>query len=57
MRHPIEMRATLRVRFTVRNGEAEQENIRDLRFTRQDYYLPPEYAALRRWFGADRAAG
>ena len=46
----IEMRATLRVRFSVRKGEAAAKNITDLRFTRQDYYLPPEYAAPRRFF-------
>lgn len=46
----IEMRATLRVRFTVRKGEGAQKGIRDLRFTREDYYLPPEYAAPRRFY-------
>jgi len=46
----IEMSATLHVRFNVRKGEAAQKNIRDLRFTRQDYYLPPEYAAPRRFY-------
>jgi formamidase len=46
----IEMRATLRVRFTVHKGEAAARNIRDLRFTREDYYLPPEFAAPRRFF-------
>jgi formamidase len=46
----IEMNATLHARFSVRKGEAAQKNIRDLRFTRQDYYLPPEYAAPRRLF-------
>ena len=46
----IEMCATLRVRFTLHKGEAGQKNVRDLRFTRQDYYLPPEYAAPRRFF-------
>jgi formamidase len=46
----IEMRATLHVRFRVRKGEAADKNIRDLRFTRQDYYLPPEYAAPRRFY-------
>jgi formamidase len=46
----IEMRSTLRVRFHVRKGEAARLGIRDLRFTRQDYYLPPEYAAPRRFF-------
>ena len=45
------MSATLHVRFSVRKGEAAQNNIRDLRFTRQDYYLPPElYAAPRRFY-------
>lgn len=46
----IEMRATLRVRFSVHKGEAAAKNIRDLRFTRDDYYLPPEFAAPRRFF-------
>src|SRR5438067_48390 len=46
----IEMSSTLRVRFSLRKGEAAALGIRDLRFTRQDYYLPPEYAAPRRFF-------
>jgi formamidase len=46
----IEMNATLHVRFTVRRGEAAEKGIRDLRFTRQDYYLPPEFAAPRRFY-------
>jgi formamidase len=46
----IEMSATLHVRFTVHKGEAARRNIRDLRFTRQDYYLSPEYAAPRRFY-------
>jgi formamidase len=46
----IEMAATLHVRFEVRKGEAAARGIRDLRFTRQDYYLPPEFAAPRRFF-------
>jgi formamidase len=46
----IEMAATLHVRFGLRKGEAAAQGIRDLRFTRQDYYLPPEYAAPRRFF-------
>jgi len=46
----IEMAATLRVRFGLRKGEAAAGNIHDLRFTRQDYYLPPEFAAPRRFF-------
>ena len=46
----IEMDATLRVRFGLRKGEAAAKGIRDLRFTREDYYLPPEYAVPRRFF-------
>lgn len=46
----IEMRSTLRVRFGLRKGEAAANGIRDLRFTREDYYLPPEFAAPRRFF-------
>ncbi len=46
----IEMRATLHVRFAVREGEAAEKGIRDLRFMRTDYSLPPEYAAPRRFF-------
>jgi formamidase len=46
----IEMSATLRVRFGLRKGEAADKNIRDLRYTREDYYLPPEFAAPRRFF-------
>jgi formamidase len=46
----IEMRATLRVRFAVHKGEAAAKGIRDLRFTREDYFLPPEFAAPRRFY-------
>jgi len=46
----IEMQATLRVRFAVHKGEAADKGIRDLRFSRDDYYLPPEFAAPRRFF-------
>ncbi|HEY5984955.1 MAG TPA: acetamidase/formamidase family protein [Streptosporangiaceae bacterium] len=46
----IEMSATLRVRFTLSKGEAAQKNIRDLRFTREDYHVPPEYAAPRNFY-------
>jgi formamidase len=46
----IEMRAVLHVRFAVHKGEAAQKGIRDLRFTRDDYYLPAEYAAPRRFY-------
>ena len=34
----------------VRKGEAAQKGIRSLRFTRQDYYLPPGFAAPRRFY-------
>jgi formamidase len=44
------MNATLHVRFQLRKGEAAQRGIRDLRFTREDYYLPPEFAAPRRFY-------
>lgn len=46
----IEMRAALRVRFALHKGQASAKGIRDLRFTRDDYSLPPDYAAPRRFF-------
>jgi formamidase len=46
----VEMRATLRVRFSLRKGEAAERGIRDLRYERDDYFLPPEFAAPRRFF-------
>lgn len=46
----IEMNATLHVRFQVHKGVAARKNIRHPRFTRQDYYLPPEFAAPRRFY-------
>jgi len=46
----IEMRAALRVRFSLRKGEAASKNIRDLQFARSDYFLPPEFAVPRRFF-------
>ncbi|HEX6325256.1 MAG TPA: acetamidase/formamidase family protein [Jiangellaceae bacterium] len=46
----IEMSATLRVRFELQKGEAAVHRIRDTRFIRTDYYLPPEYAAPRRFY-------
>jgi formamidase len=46
----IEMSATLRVRFGLQKGEAAVHGIRDPRFIRSDYYLPPEYAAPRRFY-------
>ena len=45
----IEMDATLHVRFHLRKAEAAQKGIRHPRFTRQDYYLPPEFAAPKRF--------
>jgi formamidase len=45
----IEMDATLRARFQIRKGEAAQKGIRFPRFTRQDYYVAPEFAAPRRF--------
>ena len=46
----IEMNATLHVRFAVRKGEAAEKGIRDLGSLAQDYYLPPEFAAPRRFY-------
>jgi formamidase len=46
----IEMQAILRVRFAVHKGEAAATGIRDPRFSRDDYYLPPEFAAPRRFY-------
>ena len=44
------MNATLRVRFDLREGVARERGIRDLRFERDDYLVPPEYQAPRRFF-------
>ena len=44
------MQSTLRVRFALHKGEAAEKGIRDLRFRRDDYYLPPEFAAPRRFY-------
>jgi formamidase len=46
----IEMRSTLHVRFAVHKGMAADRGIRDLQFTREDYYVAPEFAAPRRFF-------
>lgn len=46
----IEMNATLRVRFQLRKGAAADRDIRDLQFERDDYVVPPEYQAPRRFF-------
>jgi formamidase len=46
----IEMRATLHVRFAVHKGRAAALGIRDLQFSREDYFVAPEFAAPRRFF-------
>ena len=46
----IEMSSTLRVRFDLRKGEAADRGLRDLQFSREDYVVPPEYQAPRRFF-------
>jgi formamidase len=46
----IEMRSTLHVRFAVHKGMAADRGIRDLQFTREDYFVAPEFAAPRRFF-------
>ncbi len=45
----IEMRATLHVRFSIQKGVAASRGIRDLQFARDDYHLPPEFTAPRRF--------
>ena len=45
----VEMGATCTVRFRVLKGEAERHNIRWPRFSRDDYYIAPEWAAPRRF--------
>jgi formamidase len=46
----IEMDATLYVRFAVRKREAARKGIRFPQFSRQDYWVPPEFAAPRRFY-------
>ncbi len=46
----IEMSATLRARFDLRKQLAAERDIRDVQFERDDYSVPPEYAAPRRFF-------
>jgi formamidase len=46
----IEMRSTLRVRFTVHEGEAREKGITDPRFSRTEYWVDPAYAAPRRFY-------
>ena len=45
----VEMGATCAVRFRLLKGEAERHNIRWPRFTREDYYIAPQWAAPRRF--------
>jgi len=46
----IEMRATLHVRFAIHKGMAASRGIKALQFAREDYFLPPEFAAPRRFY-------
>jgi formamidase len=45
----IEMDATLHVRLELRKGAAAMDSIRDVKFERDDYFLPPEFQAPRRF--------
>ena len=45
----VEMGATCTVRFRLLKGEAQRHNIRWPRFSREDYYIAPEWAAPRRF--------
>ena len=45
----VEMGATCVVRFRVRRGEAERQNIRWPRFERRSYFIDPRYAAPERF--------
>ncbi|MBV9354237.1 MAG: acetamidase/formamidase family protein [Chloroflexi bacterium] len=46
----IEMCGTFTVEFALRKGLAAQRGIKDAQFARDDYYLPPEFAAPRRFY-------
>lgn len=46
----IEIRATGRFRFDVREGEAEKRGIRSLQYSREQHYLPPNYSAPERFY-------
>jgi formamidase len=46
----IEMCATFHLEFQLRKGEAARRNIRDAQFARDEYFLPPEIAAPRRFY-------
>jgi formamidase len=44
------MRSRVHLRFGVRKGEAERQEIQDLQFFRDDYFTAPELAVPRRFF-------
>jgi formamidase len=46
----IEIASTARFRFDVRKGEAAERGIRSLQYSREDYFIPPEYSAPRRFY-------
>jgi formamidase len=46
----IEMAATFSLEFAVHKGVAASRNIHDAQFARDEYYLPPELAAPRRFY-------
>jgi formamidase len=46
----IEICSTLRVRFDLRKGQAEERGIRDLAFERDDYVVDPRFQAPQRFF-------
>ena len=45
----VEMSATVSVRFRLLKGEATRRNIRGPRFSREDYFIEPQWAAPRRF--------
>ena len=45
----VEMGATCTVRFRLLKGEAQRHKIRWPRFSREDYYIAPEWASPRRF--------
>ena len=47
----IELSASMLTRFTVHKGEAARKGIRTPRFERDDFFLPPEWAAPKRLVG------
>jgi formamidase len=46
----VEMAATLRVRFDLRKGQADERGMRDLCFERDAYVVSPEFQAPKRFF-------